>query len=125
RRRHTRSYDDWSSDVCSSDLQPEFQISPNAAKLLTTGVTVQDILEAVRRTNLIDSPGLLERNHQLELTLVNGQVRSPEEIGQVVIKNTPAGIPVRVGDVATVSPGVKPVYTIVTANGKPAVLLNI
>src|SRR5207237_7025829 len=58
----------------------------------------------------------LERNHQLELTLVNGQVRSPEEIGQVVIKNTPAGIPVRVGDVATVSAGVKPVYTIVTAN---------
>jgi multidrug efflux pump subunit AcrB len=28
-------------------------------------------------------------------------------------------------DVATVSPSVKPVYTIVTANGKPAVLLNI
>src|SRR5438105_21149 len=111
--------------VVQGGQQPEFQISPNAAKLLTTGVTVQDILEAVRRTNLIDSPGLLERNHQLELTLVNGQVRSPEEIGQVVIKNTPAGIPVRVGDVATVSAGVKPVYTIVTANGKPAVLLNI
>ena len=31
----------------------------------------------------------------------------------------------RIGDVATVAPGVKPVYTIVTANGKPAVLLNI
>src|SRR5438270_1068087 len=72
--------------VVQGGQQPEFQISPNAAKLLTTGVTVQDILEAVRRTNLIDSPGLLERNHQLELTLVNGQVRSPEEIGQVVIK---------------------------------------
>src|SRR5207248_4274930 len=24
RRRHTRSYGDWSSDVCSSDLQPLF-----------------------------------------------------------------------------------------------------
>ncbi len=31
----------------------------------------------------------------------------------------------RVVDVARVAPGVKPVYTIVTANGKPAVLLNI
>ena len=31
----------------------------------------------------------------------------------------------RIGDVAAVAPGVKPVYTIVTANGKPAVLLNV
>ncbi len=42
-----------------------------------------------------------------------------------MVKNTPAGLPVRVGDVAEVAPSVKPVYTIVTANGKPAVLLNI
>jgi multidrug efflux pump subunit AcrB len=32
---------------------------------------------------------------------------------------------VRIGDVAVVAPNVKPVYTVVTANGKPAVLLNI
>ncbi len=31
----------------------------------------------------------------------------------------------RIGDVATVGPSVMPVYTIVTANAKPAVLLNI
>ncbi len=31
----------------------------------------------------------------------------------------------RIGDVATVEKGVKPVYTLVTSNGKPAVLLNI
>jgi multidrug efflux pump subunit AcrB len=105
--------------------EAEFHITPDPAKLLTAGVTVSDILEAVRRTNLVDSPGLLERNHQLFLGLVNGQVRTPEEIANAVIKNTPAGIPVRIGDVATVAPGVKPVYTIVTANGKPAVLLNI
>jgi multidrug efflux pump subunit AcrB len=86
---------------------------------------VSDILDAVRRTNLIDSPGLLERNHQLYLGLVSGQVRTPEEIANAVIKSTPAGIPVRIGDVASVAPNVKPVYTVVTANGKPAVLLNI
>ena len=56
---------------------------------------------------------------------MSGQVRTPQQIADIVIKTTPAGIPVRIGDVATVAPGVKPVYTIVTANGKPAVLLNI
>jgi len=105
--------------------QPEFHITPDPAKLLTANVTVTDILDTMRRTNLIDSPGLFERNHQLVLALVSGQVQTPQQIADAVIKNTPAGVPVRIGDVATVAPGVKPVYTIVTANGKPAVLINI
>jgi CzcA family heavy metal efflux pump len=105
--------------------EPEFQITPDPAKLLTAKVTVPDLLEAIRRTNLIDSPGLLERNHQLFLALVNGQVRSPAQIAEIVVKTTPAGIPVRIGDVARVGPSVMPVYTRVTSNGKPAVLLNI
>ena len=50
--------------------EPEFHIMPDPAKLLAAGVTVTDILDAVRRTNLIDSPGLLEQNHQLYLGLV-------------------------------------------------------
>ena len=111
--------------VVQGGQEPEFQISPDPAKLLAASVTVADILEVVRRTNLIDSPGLLEQNHQLYLGLVNGQVIDPEQLGQIVIKTTQAGVPVRIGDVASVGPGVKPVYTVVTANGKAAVLLNI
>src|ERR1700721_1942337 len=38
---------------------PEFQVTPDPARLLAAGVTVQDILDAVRRTNMIDSPGLI------------------------------------------------------------------
>lgn len=113
------------SVVLQGGQEPEFQVEPNPAKLLTAGITVTDILDAVKRTNLIDSPGLFERNHQLALGLVSGQVHTPEQIANIVIKNTPAGIPVRIRDVANVGPGVKPVYTIITANGKPAVLLNI
>jgi len=114
-----------STVIVQGGQEPEFQIMPDPAKLLTTGITVSDILDAVRRTNLIDSPGLLEQNHQLYLGLVNGQIRTPQEIANAVIKNTATGIPVRIGDIATVTPSVKPVYTVVTANGKPAVLLNI
>jgi multidrug efflux pump subunit AcrB len=114
-----------SSVVLQGGQEPEFHIEPDPAKLLTAGVTVTDILDAMKRTNLIDSPGLFERNHQLVLGLISGQVRTPEEIAGVVVKTTSAGIPVRIGDVASVVPGIKPVYTIITANGKPAVLLNI
>jgi len=94
--------------------QPEFHIEPDPAKLLTAGVTVTDILDALKRTNLVDSPGLFRANHQLMLGLISGQVRSPEQLANVVVKMTPGGIPVRVGDLGSVVPGVKPVYTIVT-----------
>src|SRR5579864_6491681 len=114
-----------STVIIQGGQEPEFHITPDPSKLLAASVTVNDILDSVRRTNLIDSPGLLERNHQLYLGLVNGQVRTPEQIANAVVKVTQTGIPVRIGDVSTVAPGVKPVYTVVTANGKPAVLLNI
>ncbi|MBV8207480.1 MAG: efflux RND transporter permease subunit, partial [Acidobacteria bacterium] len=104
---------------------PEYHIIPDPAKLLAAQVTVSDILDAVRRTNLIDSPGLLPEGHELFLALVNGQARTPEQIGQIVIKTTQAAVPVRIADVASVQPGVQQMYTLVSADGKPAVLLNI
>jgi CzcA family heavy metal efflux pump len=104
---------------------PEFEIEPDPAKLAEAQVTVPGILDAVAKTNMIDSPGLIENNHELSLTLVSGQTTNPAQIENIVIRTTPSGVPVRVGDVAEVHPSVMPVYTIVTANGKPAVLLNI
>jgi CzcA family heavy metal efflux pump len=114
-----------STVVVQGGQEPEFEIRPDPAKLLETQVTVPTLLEAVRRSNMIDSPGLVETNHQLVLSLVSGQTRTPEEIASIVVKSTPAGIPVRVGDLGSVQPSVKPVYTMVTANGKPALLLSI
>jgi CzcA family heavy metal efflux pump len=114
-----------STVIVQGGQEPEFHITPDPAKLQLAGITVPDILEAVRRTNLVDSPGLIEHNHQLVLGLVNAQVRTPEQIASTVVKTTQTGIPVRIGDIASIAPGVKPVYTIVNANGKPAILLNI
>src|SRR5215467_14422019 len=104
---------------------PEFQVTPDPARLQAAAITVTDVLEAIRKSNLIDSPGLLEHEHQLLLGLVSGQVHTPEEISQIVVKTTTAGVPIRIGDIAKVGPSEAPVYTIVTANGKPAVLMSI
>ncbi|MCU1286741.1 MAG: acriflavin resistance protein [Acidobacteriales bacterium] len=114
-----------SSIVVQGGQQPEYQISPDPAKLQLSGTTVPDILAAVARNNTVDSPGLFQQNHQLVLGLISGQVHTPEELAGVAIKTTAAGVPVRIGDVATVGKGVKPVYTVVIANGKPAVLINV
>jgi CzcA family heavy metal efflux pump len=104
---------------------PEYDIVPSPAKLLAAGITPTDLLNADRTTNVITSPGLYESNHKLVLGLVGAQAHDATELANIVVKNTPAGVPVRIGDVAQVKAGVEPVYTIVTADGKPAVLLSI
>ena len=115
--------------VSTVDVQggqiPEYQIEPDPEKLVETQITVPNLLDAIARSNLIDSPGLIAHNHELVLGLVSGQVQTPAQIGGIAVKTTQGGTPVKIGDIASVSPSVRPVYTIVTANEKPAVLLNI
>ena len=111
--------------VVQGGQTPEFQVQPDPAKMLQTQATVPNILDAIAHSNIIDSPGLIERQHQLVLSLVNGQAQDPSQISKIVVKNTPSNQPVTIGDLGTVTPSVMPVYTIVTADGKPAVLMNI
>jgi multidrug efflux pump subunit AcrB len=102
----------------------EFHVVLDPARLIAHNVSVQQVVEAVRNSNLLASPGLIEENHQLELALISGQAKKPEELNSIVVA-TVNEAPVLLADVATVTPGVEPEYTIVSADGKPAVLVNI
>src|SRR5881296_2213821 len=110
--------------VVQGGQQPEFHVTVDPSKMLRAYVSVNDILNAVNHTNIIDSPGLMSRNHQLFLGLVTAQVQTPGQIGDIVIK-TVNDVPVRVRDIGSVAPAVAPVYTVVSANQKPAVLLSV
>jgi len=115
-----------STIVVQGGQEPEFEVRPDPAKLLQTQTNIPAVLDAIGRSNMIDSPGLFESRHQLVLSLVSGQARTVGDISNIVVKTTATtNLPVRIGDIATVSPSVKPVYVTVTANAKPAVLLNV
>ena len=102
----------------------EFHVTIDPEKLTAHNVSAQQVAEAIRNSNIIVSPGLIEENHQLELALISGQAKRPDELNGIVVA-TVNNAPVRVADVATVSAGVEPQYTIVTADGRPAALVNI
>jgi CzcA family heavy metal efflux pump len=104
---------------------PEFQVAPNLARLQASDVTLLEMVNAIQESNIIDSPGLYEANHQLILGLIGAQAHSAADLANLVVKTSTGGVAIRVGDVATVEPSTMPVYTAVRANGKPAVLLNI
>jgi CzcA family heavy metal efflux pump len=102
----------------------EFHVTIDPEKLTAHNVSAQQVGEAIRNSNIIVSPGLIEENHQLELALISGQARRPDELNNIVVA-TINNAPVLVSDVATVSASVEPQYTIVTADGHPAALVNI
>ena len=102
----------------------EFHVTIDPEKLLAHNVSTQQVAEAIRDSNVIVSPGLIEENHQLELALISGQAKRPDELNNIVV-GTVNNAPVRVSDVATVGAGVEPQYTIVTADGHPAALINV
>jgi CzcA family heavy metal efflux pump len=104
---------------------PEFHLVPNMARMRNAGVTILDLVNAVQASNIVDSPGLYEANHELILGLVGAQAHDADQLGRLVVKTTAVGVAVHVSDVATVQTGVLPVYTAVTANDRPAVLLNV
>jgi len=104
--------------------QPEFHVTVDPAAMVRASVSVNEVVDAINRTNVIESPGLLNRNHQLYLGLISSQVHGPDEIGNIVVKSV-NNVPIRVQDVSKVARTVAPNYTSVSANGKSAVLLSV
>jgi CzcA family heavy metal efflux pump len=102
----------------------EYHVTIDPDRLSAHGVSVQQVADAVRNSNVVASPGLIEENHKLELTLVSGQATTPDQLNAIVVAVV-NNAPVTVADVAAVGAGVQPEFTIVTADGHPAVLLNI
>jgi CzcA family heavy metal efflux pump len=102
----------------------EFHVVIDPDRLAAHNVSVQQVTEAIKESNIIESPGLIEENHQLELALVSGQAKKPAELNDIVVA-TVNNAPVTVADVATVTGGVEPEFTMVTADGHPAALVNV
>ena len=82
----------------------EIHVIVDPARLLARGVDGQQVVEALSATNILESPGLMEENHSLELTVVSGQTTNSDDLGHVVVA-TVEGVPVTVSDVATVGTG--------------------
>jgi CzcA family heavy metal efflux pump len=102
----------------------EYAVDAEPDRLLAHGVSLAEVREAVARTNQISSVGRLEQDYQLYLVVATGQYPDLDAIRHTVVK-TVDGTPITVGDVARVGPSLEPQWVRVTANGEPAVLVNV
>ena len=103
---------------------PEYHVIVDPMKLTASGLDLAAVTDRLERSNLVAPTGMHEENYQLYLTVVDGRVHDIENILNIAVGMT-AGRPVLIRDFARVERGPEPVYNVVTAEGREAVLLNV
>ncbi|MEG1679892.1 MAG: CusA/CzcA family heavy metal efflux RND transporter, partial [Stenotrophomonas sp.] len=99
----------------------QFHVTPDPSKLQAYGLTMQDVLDAVDRSNANVGAGYIERSGEQYLIRVPGQVADIAGLRKIVVA-TRDGLPLRVGDVAEVLEGSELRTGAATKDGKEVVL---
>jgi HAE1 family hydrophobic/amphiphilic exporter-1 len=103
----------------------------NPDQLAKLGITVTDIANAIKAQNTVNPAGQVGGEPALPsqqftyAVLAQGRLKSPEEFGNVIVRETPNGGTVRVKDVARVELGTQDYSSICRLNGKPAAGLAV
>ena len=103
---------------------PEYHVVVDPAKLRAANLSLQQVADALNQNNLIVPAGMHEEDYTLYLTVVDGRVHGIADIENLTVAVV-NGHPIAIRDFARVERGPEPVFNVVTAEGVPAVLLNV
>lgn len=103
----------------------EVSIELSEAALRRYGLTFDEVAAAVRSSSLNLSGGSV-RTDAGELTLsARNLADTQQEFESIILRQTPEGALIRIGDVATVIDGFEDEDILATLNGEPAVLIQV
>ncbi len=104
--------------------KPAVRVRVDPAALASAHLSMQDIVTALKATNVNGPVGGFDGDHRAETIELNGQLRHASEFSGLVLKTNGNAV-VRLSDVAHVVDGVANARISATSDGKPAILLNI
>lgn len=110
--------------VVQGGRPPEMEVAVRPDDLAATGLSLDEVVQAISSANVVRTVGRLDRRYQQFDVTVEGEATSPEAIGAIVVAQK-GGSPVRVRQVADVSLAVEDRTTVVSANGTESVLVNL
>jgi len=99
----------------------QIHVTPDPARLVALGLTLNDVVDALRDNNQNVGAGYVERRGQQLLVRAPGRVSHPDEFADIVLARRD-GVPIRIGDVASVGEGLQLRSGAATKDGKEAVL---
>ena len=102
----------------------QYEVAINTDQLNASGVSVNDLFEALQRNNANTGGSYIEQNSNQYYIRGIGVVKNLEDVANITVK-TVDGIPVKVGDVAKVQLGHATRFGAVTRNGEGEVVAGI
>ncbi|MBB5016265.1 efflux RND transporter permease subunit [Rehaibacterium terrae] len=99
----------------------QIHVTPDPAQLVALNLTLRDVVSAISANNQNVGAGYIERNGQQFLVRVPGQVGDLDAIRSIVLDRR-GGVPIRVGDIATVAEGRELRSGAATQNGHEVVV---
>jgi cobalt-zinc-cadmium resistance protein CzcA len=99
----------------------QYQVNPDAAKLIALGLTFADVAKAIEGNNVSRGARYIERNGEGIVVRSGGRIENIDELGAVVI-TTRGGVPVRIRDIATVAIGGESRTGSASENGREVVV---
>ncbi len=103
---------------------PEYHVIVDPLRLQAASLTLVQVTDALSKNNQVTPTGMHEENHTLYLAVVDGRVHNISEIENLIVAVANSR-PIRIKDFARVEHGPEPAFQVVTAEGVPAVLLNV
>lgn len=102
----------------------QYEVAINTDQLNASGVSVNEVFEALQRNNANTGGSYIEQNSNQYYIRGIGVVKKLEDVANITVK-TVDGIPVKVGDVAKVQLGHATRFGAVTRNGEGEVVAGI
>ena len=102
----------------------QYQVLADPARMLATGVTLEDVVEATRTSNANAAGGVYMDRGQEYVIRGIGRVRGAEDIASTVVA-VRGGVPVLLSQVADVRVGAAPKYGDGSVNATPGVVLAV
>lgn len=102
----------------------EYRVEVDPEKLAAYDLTFNDVASALSASNVLQAVGRLEQHYKLYLLLSDTSIHSLKAIGNTVLKSGSDGF-VRLNDIAQIKAATSPQWLKVSADGHPAVLLQI
>jgi CzcA family heavy metal efflux pump len=102
----------------------EFQVRLDVAALASRKLAPLDVVQAIRKSNQTLSAGLVESNHELYLSLVDGRARTRDALAEIAVP-VAGGMPVRLRELGRITTADAVSYVRTNADGHPAVLVNV
>ncbi len=102
-------------------FERQYHVTPLPDRLSAYGLTMAEVVEALKRNNANVGGGYVERYGEQYLIRVPGQAQGVEDLRGIIVTNR-GGVPIRIADVADVGMGEELRTGAATENGREVVL---